>query len=373
MGRVYVAEQQGLDRVVAIKVLNVLAEDDPRGAPDTQERWRERFFREAKLCSRLTHPNTVRIYDYGKTADDVYFIAMEYLEGRTLTALLREEGPLDPLRAVTLVMQVCASLAEAHGAGLVHRDLKPDNLIVTRHAEGREFVKVLDFGIVKDLHSAAELPTEAGVVYGSPGYMSPEQILEQPLTPRSDIYSLGAILYKMVTASGLFGSANPVAALTRHVTTQPLSFAAANPSVQVPATLEWVTLQCVAKRPEDRFASMVEFGRALRVCELELRGIAADSGPLRLDHGRLVVPTAIEEQLRRFEGDRTPAPNASRIDRSHDPNEPRSQPTRPTSSMTGPALLVLGGLVPLVFGVTLLLLVVLVGGWWVLDPPPAPV
>src|SRR5688572_7153666 len=169
MGQVYLAEQQGLGRTVAVKVLST-----PPSESETND-FRERFFREARLCSRLTHPNTVRIYDYGHTSDDVYYIVMEYLDGQTLTMVLRE-APLDPLRVIALAAQVCSSLSEAHALGLIHRDLKPDNLIITRPADGREFVRVVDFGIAKDM-LGGDAPTQAGMLFGSPGYMSPEQIL----------------------------------------------------------------------------------------------------------------------------------------------------------------------------------------------------
>ncbi|MEQ1506665.1 MAG: serine/threonine-protein kinase, partial [Myxococcota bacterium] len=298
MGRVYLAEQLGLDRTVAIKVLAV----DPT---DVGRRFHDRFFREAKSVSRLTHPNTVRIYDYGQTDDDVYYIAMEYLEGRTL-GLILQEAPLDPLRAIAIASQVCASLSEAHGLGLVHRDLKPANLIVTATSDRREFVRVVDFGIAKDTRTG-DLPTQAGLVYGSPGYMSPEQILEQPITPRSDIYSLGAILYRMLTGTRPFGDASAAIDLARHVVAKPMTFAAANPGVKVAATLEWVTLQCLAKDPADRFGSAVALAEALKVCELELRGILApvDLEPT-LRNGSLVLPPPVEEQIRRYEGGAAP-------------------------------------------------------------------
>jgi serine/threonine protein kinase len=313
MGRVYIAEQRGLERTVALKVLGV------EGGRRVDASFRDRFFREAKLCSKLTHPNTVRIYDYGQTEDGVFYIAMEFLDGQTLSAILKS-GPLDPVRIVNFAVQVCGSLAEAHSLGLIHRDLKPDNLIVTRTADGREFVRVLDFGVAKDTTNT-DLPTEAGMVYGSPGYMSPEQILDQALSPRSDIYSLGAILYRMATGTKPFGSTNAVALLTRHVYSPPQPFREANPHLEIPRSLEWVTLTCLAKDPADRFATSAEVARALKVCELEARGLLANA-ELRLHEGRLQLSREVEEGLLRFGGDIsviTPGPIPS-LQRATDPS-----------------------------------------------------
>ncbi|MEZ4239957.1 MAG: serine/threonine-protein kinase [Myxococcota bacterium] len=362
MGRVYLAEQIGLERTVAIKVL--WSEDSPHS-----EEFRERFFREARLCSRLTHPNTVRIYDYGRTDDEVYYIAMEYLHGATLGEILRE-GRLEPLRAVTLAAQVCASLAEAHSLGLIHRDLKPDNLIVTQHGDGRDFVRVLDFGIAKDTHGA-DAPTQQGVVFGSPGYMSPEQLLEQPITPRSDLYSLGAILYRMLTGAKPFGD-DAMAALTRQVTAPPKPFAETAPDLAPQPLLEWVTLRCLSRDPAGRFATVAELARALTVCELSLRGFLALPRLPELRAGELVLPPAVLEVLARFEAGTGPTPAPSvRVERPAEPTLPpdtRSQPLLELSQrLRHPAVLVVGGLGSMVIvpvGLVLLLLL-LVGLQWI--------
>jgi serine/threonine protein kinase len=383
MGRVYVAEQRGLERTVALKVLGV----DPGRKVDAS--FRDRFFREAKLCSKLSHPNTVRIYDYGQTEDGVFYIAMEFLDGQTLSAILKS-GPLDPVRLVNFAVQVCGSLAEAHGLGLIHRDLKPDNLIVTRTADGREFVRVLDFGVAKDT-TATDLPTEAGMVYGSPGYMSPEQILDHQLTARSDIYSLGAILYRMATGSKPFGSTNAVALLTRHVYSPPQPFREANPHIEVLRSLEWITLTCLAKDPADRFATSAEVARALKVVELEARGLLAKV-ELSLRDGRLVLSPEVEEGLMRFGGDISvitpgPIPSLQRATESQslsgvsrrtaapavDPEEPSAERVaEPTVEvplgtvslsrrLRHPVVLLVGGLLPLIAAAGLLGLLGLVG------------
>ncbi|MCB9684267.1 MAG: serine/threonine protein kinase [Alphaproteobacteria bacterium] len=366
MGRVYLAEQLGLDRRVAIKVLTRESGDDGR--------FRERFFREAKLSSKLSHPNTVRVYDYGRTDDDVFFIAMEYLEGRTLGAALKNEGALEPLRAISLTLQVCASLAEAHGMGVVHRDLKPDNLFLTRTADGREFLRVLDFGIAKDTTNATEVPTQAGTVFGSPAYMSPEQILEQDLSPKSDIYSVGAVLYRSLTLRQPHGESNAITAMARHVLADVVPFSVARPDLKIPSTLEWITRQCLSKDPQERFVSATELSAALRACELEIRGLVPKLEP-RMERGRMRLTEAQEAEVRRYEVGGTAPAAPARSDAIVPTYVP--EPSQSLShTLRHPAVLVLGGMLPLV-GLTLGVIVVLVILLFALvftrpDPTPTP-
>ncbi|MBW2253027.1 MAG: serine/threonine protein kinase, partial [Deltaproteobacteria bacterium] len=197
MGRVYRAHQENLERVVALKTLDAQAGGD-------EDEFRQRFSLEASLCAKLSHPNTVRIFDYGTTDEGVCYIAMEFLEGRSLHQVIKEEAPFEPLRAIRLVKQICGSLAEAHDQQIVHRDLKPGNIILTCHGEEGEFPKVLDFGLVKALNQETEV-TQAGALLGSPMYMSPEQVQNEPVDPRTDVYSLGVILFIMLTGEPPFG------------------------------------------------------------------------------------------------------------------------------------------------------------------------
>ena len=183
MGRVYRGVQNALDRTVAIKLLK----DPPSVADDFQRR----FFLEASLCARLTHPNTIRIFDYGCCAQTGhYYIVMEFLEGRTVRQVLRDEGALPPLDAIELVRQVCAALIEAHAAGLVHRDLKPSNLFACPDGMGGRRIKILDFGVVKQIDADVEI-TQVQSILGSPQYMPPEQARGLEVDGRSDLYSLG--------------------------------------------------------------------------------------------------------------------------------------------------------------------------------------
>ena len=196
MGRVYRAEQVPLGRLVAIKTL------DPRSnaTGDSDPQFQQRFFLEASVASKLQHPNTVTVFDYGRTADGIYFIAMELVEGRSLFHLIREEAPLTGDRVIHIAMQIARSLREAHRLDVIHRDLKPGNVLLTRHGDEDDFVKVLDFGLVKHVETESEQElTKAGLFMGSPKYMSPEQIRGERVDARSDVYALGVVMYEMVT------------------------------------------------------------------------------------------------------------------------------------------------------------------------------
>ena len=248
MGKVYRAEQAPLGRIVALKVLqpNYNGENDPE--------FHKRFFLEASIVSKLTHPNTVTLYDYGQSSDNVYFMAMEYLEGRTLHRLLREDAPLEVGRALHILVQACRALREAHGHGVIHRDLKPANLYLVRHDDDPDFVKVLDFGLLKRTdETPEEALTQTGLFMGSPKYMAPEQIRGERVSPATDIYSLGVILYEMLTGKVPFERASSVNLLMAHVSDPVPSIVEANPLVQVPAAVEEIVYRCLAKRSDERY------------------------------------------------------------------------------------------------------------------------
>ncbi len=285
MGRVYRAIQENLGREVALKVLD--ARDG--GDPDFERR----FAMEAAVCSRLTHPNTVRIFDFGNAGGGLVWIAMELLRGRSLQEAVAAEAPMDPLRVVRLMKQVCGSLAEAHDHHVVHRDLKPSNILLTSHG-GEEYPKVVDFGLVKPLDLDIEV-TRSGMLLGSPMYMAPEQITGGSIDARTDLYALGAMLYVMLTGEPPFGRGVAISLMMSHVNDPIPAFVERNPSVAVPASLEWVVRTCLSKSPDERFASARELKRALNACELELEGELAGPLVLALDHGQVVLPAGIEE------------------------------------------------------------------------------
>ncbi len=211
MGTVYKAVHVAMNQTVALKVLHREMSQD--------ERQVQRFYQEARASSRLKHPNTIKVFDFGRSDEGHLYLAMEFLEGQTLTQLLRREGVLPVRRALNIVRQVAKALAEAHMNGLVHRDLKPDNIFITQIYGEEDFVKVLDFGIAKFLqgHPESEALTQAGLVCGTPLYLSPEQALGRTLDGRSDLYSLGVILYEMLAGNPPFRAETPVALVMRHI------------------------------------------------------------------------------------------------------------------------------------------------------------
>ncbi|HNC98262.1 MAG TPA: serine/threonine-protein kinase, partial [Myxococcota bacterium] len=280
MGRVYQAEQAPLGRVVALKVL------DTGKTPEADKEMRQRFILEAAACARLNHPNTVRIFDYGKTWDDVLYISMEYIHGRTLHHVIKQEAPLPLDRVIRILRQMCSSLREAHAAGLIHRDLKPSNVMLTRHGDEVDFVKVLDFGLVRQVMGDSEL-TQVDAVVGSPSYMSPEQIRGERLDQRSDIYSLGVLMYTCIVGKTPFAAESPVKVMMAHLNSAPPPMAPVCPALTEVPMLEWVVRTCLEKEPVRRFASVEELLKALRVAERQLRG-EHPPAPV-LENGKLMI------------------------------------------------------------------------------------
>jgi serine/threonine protein kinase len=298
MGRVYRAEQLALGREVAIKVLDGARNDE-------SDEFRERFVREAETNAQLTHPNTVQVFDYGVTDDGLPFLVMELLDGRTLRDVMADEAPLSLARVLPILRQVTAALREAHLIGVVHRDLKPSNIFVCApdSATGAEHVKVLDFGLVKRAAMDLEV-TRPGMVLGSPMYMSPEQVQGQPVSPRSDVYALGMVLYQAIAGVTPFDRGSPTEVMMRHVSAPVPPLAARAPTIVVPASVETVLARCLAKDPRDRFASADELMRALLACERELEtGLAATIEPPptrpRLDRHRARLVAALRAPVPR--------------------------------------------------------------------------
>jgi serine/threonine-protein kinase len=207
MGVVYKARQISIDRVIALKMLNQQMANDPT--------WVQRFYNEAKACSRLQHPNTIRMFDFGQTSDGRLFMTMEFLDGQSLRAAL-QNGALAPQRVVKILIQCCASLAEAHSIGIIHRDIKPDNVFLLNMAGSPDFVKLLDFSVAK-LLEGDRMKTQAGVVFGTPQYMSPEQGRGLPLDARSDLYALGVLAFEMLTGNVPFHDENPMTIIQMHL------------------------------------------------------------------------------------------------------------------------------------------------------------
>ena len=288
MGKVYKAEQSPLGRLCAIKVLN------PNYNGDADPEFHRRFFREASITSRITHPNSVTIFDYGKTDDDVYYMAMEYLDGQTLHQALREAGFMDEYRVGRIAQQICRALREAHALDVIHRDLKPANIFLMRHGtsprDEDDFVKVLDFGLVKHLSERPEEQlTQTGLFMGSPKYMAPEQIQGGHVDARTDVYSLGIMMYEMLAGKVPFERPTSVNILMAHVGEPPPPMREVKPDINISPMFEDLVMRCIAKDPAVRFTTMDEVLQGIK----RAHGVAM-TGQLAALHSGAYIPVATD-------------------------------------------------------------------------------
>ncbi len=271
MGVVYLAEHQLLKRPCALKLIAPDRAGDPKALA--------RFEREVRTTARLSHPNTVEIYDYGRTDDGTFYYVMELLSGLSLSDLVERHGPLPPGRAIFLLRQVCGALVEAHGAGLVHRDLKPANIFAARRGNLHDFIKLLDFGLVMPAPgpSMAE-PSRENHIVGSPLYMAPEQATgAAPPDARADLYGLGAVAYYVLTGRAPFTAPTAIAVMVAaaHDPVEPPSLLRPG----LPNDLERVVIRCLAKSPADRYPDADTLDRDLAACAAAAEwnfGLAAD-------------------------------------------------------------------------------------------------
>jgi len=275
MGVVYKAWQHSVGREVAVKVMSAKINQDPEAA--------KRFFREAKLASRLAHPNIVTVFDFGQDEDRLLYIVMEYLTGTTLREALERGEPFDLSRVRRMLFQLCDALEAAHEATIVHRDLKPANIVLLRKPGVRDFLKVLDFGIAKSFDGQHTRLTRSGAILGTPAYMPPEVALDGTSDARSDLYSLGVITYQMLSGRLPFAAEDVRTMIAMHTSEPPPPL-----GDHIPAGLVQVVNKLLAKDPEDRFQTAADVRTAVEA--------VTDSHPaINLNTGDIAGSIAMDE------------------------------------------------------------------------------
>ena len=260
MGRVYLAEHVRMGRRSAVKVINP--------ALATTADAISRFNREAANACKINHPNVAQVYDFGEMADGTLYLAMEFIDGETLDSIVAREGSLTPARAAQITKQVADALFAAHHLGIIHRDLKPENVMIARHLDGSDWVKVVDFGIAKTvqrdgMEGGSQTVTTAGVSLGTPEYMSPEQLAGERLDHRTDIYSLGLVLFNMLTGELPYPKLTSKETLVRRLTSPPRTLADVRPDIAWPRALQDVLTRALTPEVKDRYDNVSDFGRAV--------------------------------------------------------------------------------------------------------------
>jgi len=316
MGQVYLAEHVKMGRRCAIKIMAQSMMNDPDAI--------SRFNREAANASRIAHPHVCAVYDFGETREGLIYLAMEYIEGQSLSALLDEGGAMPLPRAAGIISQTADALQAAHDLGIVHRDLKPDNIMVMT-ARGRDIVKVVDFGIAKatDAKSSGQKVTKTGLVVGTPEYMSPEQLSGDPCDGRSDLYSLALVFYRMITGKLPFEADTAQETMIKRLTDEPMPLALARPDLRFPALVQTVLNRSLTRSPADRYATAVEFGRDLATATASMTAVDLEAGTQvvkqeEIDRVLATVPaTRVDPEIQRIsQGLKTVADKAVGTDRA---------------------------------------------------------
>ncbi len=291
MGVVYRVEHLRMGKVAAMKVLHRDLASDPEVV--------SRFEREAAAVSKLHHPHTVQVFDFG-TANGALYLIMEYVRGLDMAHIIQRDGPMPWSRAAPLLAQVCGALQEAHELGIVHRDLKPENVLITRTAGGRDYAKVLDFGLAKlEQRQEPTSETDRQQIVGTPYFMSPEQIRGDAVDARSDIYSFGALMFELITNEHLFGGSTAVGVLTKHLTADPDAPSNRTPKLGIDPRVDQICLKCLAKDPSERWRSAAELAEVIEDVYAETVGYSTGPGARSSSRGgRLNVAVEDESDLR---------------------------------------------------------------------------
>ncbi len=260
MGSVYKASQPAMNRMVGVKILHPKL--------NNRKDLVSRFKREARAMSHLAHPNSTKVFLYGELDDGSLYIVMEFLEGKNLNQTVRADGPFPVARALPILIQICGALDEAHKAGIIHRDMKPENIFLCQQGALRDYPKVLDFGLAKvterEMRPGSLILTQEGMVFGTPEFMSPEQAQGATLTPASDLYSLAVILYEVLTGKLPFEGKGGIEFIQLHVNAPPIPLSRRVPGLTFPPLLDEVLARALAKLPGDRFASAADFATAIK-------------------------------------------------------------------------------------------------------------
>lgn len=269
---VYLAQQLQLDRKVALKVLS----SPPTASLQEQRQFQQRFLKEARTLASLNHPNIVTVFDYGHSEDGTCFIAMEYIEGTPANKVVN--GPMEPERARRIICQVVNALQFAHAHGVIHRDIKSSNVLVSADGRGGDVVKVVDFGIAKLTTDDTNI-TIAGTILGSPHFMSPEQIYGRTVDYRADIYAVGVLFYYLLAGKYPFSSTTSHMLMNDHLHTQAPQIRERSPQAEVPGDVEAVVMRCLQKEPNDRYGSAHELLLALEELNVETLSMVAPHRP----------------------------------------------------------------------------------------------
>jgi serine/threonine protein kinase len=292
MGVVYRVEHLRMGKIAAMKVLHRDLADDPEVI--------QRFEREAAAVSKLHHPHTVQVFDFG-TAQGALYLIMEYVRGLDLARIIQRDGPIPWARCAPLLAQICGALQEAHELGIVHRDLKPENVLITRTTGGRDYAKVLDFGLAKlDQRGVPSRETERNAIVGTPYFMSPEQIRGDEVDARTDIYSFGALMFELLTGEHLYTGSTAVGVLTKHLTAEPDAPSMRAPRLAIPPAVDHLCRKALARQPNARWRTAAELAEAIEEVYSETvhdtTGSGSRPGSRALSGGRLPLEVDLSHE-----------------------------------------------------------------------------